>query len=78
METIQSFVIKAPSEALSLYSGLSMYHGRKQHDMEHNTKGRKLKLRTDYELTKYTPYFALTGEVWGIFSVYFREKYSKM
>ena len=39
-----------------------------------NTKGRKPKLCSDYELTKDTPYLTLTGELWGAFSGFFREK----
>ena len=39
-----------------------------------NTKGRKPKLCSDYELTKDTPYLTLTGELWGAFSGFFREE----
>ena len=28
-------------------------------------------IRSNYELTKYTPYLALMGEVWGVFCEFF-------
>ena len=31
------------------------------------------KQRSLFELTKDTPYLALTGELWGVFSEYFEE-----
>ena len=34
---------------------------------------RKLKLCSDYELTKDTAYLSLTGEVWDVFCEIFRE-----
>ena len=32
--------------------------------------------RLDYGITKYTPHFALTGEVWSVLAEYFEEKIS--
>ena len=52
----------------SIYSG-----GRIQEEFEHNTKERKLKLRSDQELRKHIPYLAFTGELWGVFSEFVGE-----
>ena len=43
-------------------------------EIEHNIKWSKPKLWSNYEPTRDTPYLALTGEPWGVFSVFFGEK----
>ena len=42
-----------------------------------NTKGRNVRLCSDYELTKDGPYLVLTGELWGDFSEFFGENISQ-
>ena len=44
------------------------------HDIEHNTEGRKLKLCSDFELTKDTQYLVFMGELCGVFCEFFVQK----
>ena len=41
---------------------------------KHNRRGRKLKLGSDYELMKNTPYLTPMGELQGVSSEFFGEK----
>ena len=51
----------------TIYYRLSLYRGRVLHDIEHNTKRRKLEFCSDYEPRKDAPKLALTGELWVSF-----------
>ena len=52
---------KSKQQARSFFS-LSIYHGRIQHDVEHNTNGREQKPWSHYELRNDTLYLAFTDK----------------
>ena len=57
---------------------LSVYCGWMYRDVEHTTKEIKLTFRSDNELTKDTPYLALTGELWGVFPSSLDKRYHEI
>ena len=57
--------------------GCLIYRGHVQHDNSHKTTITMVTPRQDFLLTNDTPYTALTGEVWGVFLEFFKEKWSR-
>ena len=59
---------------LPKYSQEPLKHGRVYHDFTYSTEMAPTEHKWDIELTKDTPYLALTGEIWGACCEHLGEK----
>ena len=59
------------------YCILPIYRAHIQHDSAHNPTITVAKLGSNFALTNDTSYLALTGELWGVFREWFKEKWPR-